>query len=425
MTPWNVLVFPGGTEVGLEIQRSLRHSRQVRLFSAGLPGSSHAPYVLARHFDLPGVHDPSWLERLQQLVAEHGIHYIFPAHDDVLLALAENSHRLAARVVTSPAETCRIARSKSATYRLLDGVLPVPRLYPGADAVDCYPVFLKPDRGQGSQHTHLARTREEALRILGEGRGHLLLELLPGEEYTVDCFSDRERGLLFCGARLRVRTRNGIAMNSRPARDPAFERHARAIAAKLEFHGAWFFQLKRDRRGVLKLMEVAPRIAGTMALHRVVGVNFPLLSLFEQERLPVEILPNPVEVEIDRALANRYRHALDYKAVYVDLDDTLLLGGRVNTDLVRFLYQCVNRGIPIALLTRHAGDLDATLEAHRLRGLFDRQVHLPAAEAKAGFIREPGAILIDDSFRERSEAIRRGIPAFDCSMVEMLFDDRT
>jgi len=425
VTPWNVLVFPGGTEIGLEIQRALRRSRRVRLFSAAAPGSNHAPYVFARHFELPCVHDPSWLERLQQLVAQHGIEYVFPAHDDVLLALAENPHRLAARGVTSPVDTCRIARSKSATYRILHSVLPVPQTYPDAEAVDCYPVFLKPDRGHGSQDTHLARNRQEALRILDEGRGHLLLEHLPGEEYTVDCFSDRERGLLFCGARLRVRTRNGISMDSRPVRDPVFERYARAIAAKLEFHGAWFFQLKRDRRGVLKLMEVAPRIAGTMALHRVIGVNFPLLSLYEQERLPVEILPNPVEVEIDRALVNRYRHALNYRTVYVDLDDTLLIDGRVNTDLVRFLYQCVNRGIPIALVTRHAGDLQATLDAHRLRGLFDRQVHLPADEAKADFIREPGAILIDDSFRERSEAIRRGIPAFDCSMVEMLLDDRT
>ena len=44
----------------------------------------------------------------------------------------------------------------------------------------------------------------------------IVCEYLPGEEYTVDCFSDREHGLLFAGARVRRRTRNGISVNTAP-----------------------------------------------------------------------------------------------------------------------------------------------------------------------------------------------------------------
>ena len=36
------------------------------------------------------------------------------------------------------------------------------------------------------------------------------------------------------------------------------------------------FSIKKDYDGTLKLLEVAPRIGGTMATHRVIGVNFAL-----------------------------------------------------------------------------------------------------------------------------------------------------
>ena len=61
----------------------------------------------------------------------------------------------------------------------------------------------------------------------------------------------------------------------------------------------------------------------------------------------------------------------------------------------------------------------------RLHGLWDRIVHVADGEAKADFIAEPDAILIDDSFRERADAHeRRGIATFDATMIELLLDDR-
>jgi hypothetical protein len=424
-----VLVFPGGTEIGLEIHRALYQSKDVRLYSAGLDGSNHAPYVFARHFSIPSIYDSSWVDSLNELITEQGIDYVFPAFDDVIVALAQNAHRIKARIVTSPLETCLVTRSKSQTYRSLADILPVPTLYNNElGAVDSYPAFVKPDKGQGSQHTQVVTSQEQLSRALEASavRGeNIVLEYLPGEEYTVDCFSDRDRGLLFCRGRQRIRVKSGIAMDSRPAHDDVFVEYANAISRKLIFHGAWFFQLKKDRYGVYKLLEIAPRIAGTMAVHRVQGVNFPLLSIYEQERIPIEILANNVYVEIDRALVNRYRHELQYSAIYVDLDDTLILNGKVNVTLIRLLYQCVNAGIPIALLTKHAADLHQTLRRHRLIGIFDELIHVQRSARKSDYIREKDAILIDDSFSERKMVSEQlGILTFDSSMVEMLLDER-
>lgn len=422
----NILVFPGGTEIGLEIHGALRECKDVRLYSAGFGVSNHAPYVFARHFHVPSVHDPAWVESLNQVVVEQGIDYIFPAHDDVVVALAQNAEKIKARVVTSPLETCLVTRSKSQTYRLLSGSVPVPILYEDVTEIDGQSaVFVKPDKGQGSQHAHIVHSRDGLSQLLRERKDYIVMEYLPGEEYTVDCFSDRDAGLLFCGGRQRIRTKSGISMNSRPVPDRVFGRYAEAISGKLTFHGAWFFQLKKDRHDTLKVLEVAPRIAGTMSTHRVLGVNFALLSIYEQERIPIEIITNKVSVEVDRALVNRYKHQVRCRVVYVDLDDTLILNGIVNVNLVRFLYQCINKGILLVLLTKHAADVAPTLKKHRLTGIFDKVIHVAPSAVKADYIREDDAILIDDSFSERKAASERlEILTFDCSMLEMLLDER-
>jgi carbamoyl-phosphate synthase large subunit len=426
MKIYNILVFPGGTETGLEIHKALCQRRDMRLFSAGVDISNHAPYVFQRHCVVPDIHDPSWIDALNCVIREYRIDYIYPTHDDVIVALCQNADRIEARIISSPLETCLVCRSKLRTYSLLSDSIPAPRVYTDVDAVDEYPVFVKPDKGRGSLDTHLVHDEEHLRYLLRKpDQEYITLEYLPGDEYTVDCFSDRDAGLLFCGPRQRLRIKAGISVDSRPVRDPVFFEYARIISKRLKFHGAWFFQVKKDRYGVHKLLEVAPRIAGAMALYRVLGINFPLLSIYEQERIPVKILLNNLDVEIDRALVNRYRHNLVYDVVYVDLDDTLVINGAVNVHLVKYLYQCINKGIRLILLTQHAGDLRQTLERYRLAAIFDDVIQVEPGASKADYINEASAILIDDSFTERLGVFqKRGIPTFDCAMLEMLMDDR-
>jgi len=196
---------------------------------------------------------------------------------------------------------------------------------------------------------------------------------------------------------------------------------------ELRLRGAWFFQARRDREGRPRLLEVAPRIAGSMALSRARGINYALLSVYAHLGRPFSVLPLDHPLQLDRALGNRYRTSLDYRRVYLDLDDTLVRDGAVNPLLAALLYQWQARGVEVVLLTRHAGCPHRTLERHHLSaGLFAQVVHLQDGSPKSRAI-APGepAILIDDSFRERREVREAtGIPVFDLDAVEQLLDTR-
>lgn len=417
----NVLVFPAGTEIGLEINESLRQCKEVQLFGAGLSAPSHASFAFEQFHVLPSIDDPHWLEELGELCRRLAIDYIFPAYDDVVVALAREQQHIPAVVLTTSVETCLTTRSKRATYHALQHVMHVPKLFDFPPLAADYPLIVKPDRGQGAQGVTLVQTAEELATAASSVDDPLVCEYLPGDEYTVDCFSDREFGLMFAGARVRRRIRNGIAVNTAPVALEGVERLASQINDILKMRGAWFFQLKRNASDDLALLEVAPRIAGSMSMHRVIGVNFALLTIFEHERAPIRLLLNRDAIELDRALRNRFRHPIRFSALYIDLDDTLILRERVNVDAVNLVFQCVNQGIKVKLLTRHAGDLPSTLQRFRLSGLFDEVIHLGARDRKSDRIAEPDAILVDDSFAERWEVHdRRGIRTFDCSMIELL-----
>ena len=422
----NVLVFPAGTEIAFEINDALRYSKFVRLFGAtSVP--CHADFVFERCIEgLPFVDDPALIDALNAVIEEYNIDYIYPAHDSALLSLTLARDRLKAPVVTSPVETVEICRSKNRTYSFLEGADYLPAFYSSADEIPAFPVFVKPSVGQGSQGARKIEDRAHLDEVLAEGVEYTICEYLPGKEYTVDCFTDRHGVLKFINPRSRERIRAGIAVRSRNIPlTGEISAIAEDLNSRLSFNGAWFFQIKENAVGEFRLMEVAPRIAGTMGLSRNLGVNMPLLTLFNMWGYEVDVFSNGSKLLLDRAFISRFSSDISYSNVYVDFDDTLIIGGRVNSYLIMFLYQAKSNGKHIYLLTRHSTDIYTDLEKYHISaGLFDDIYHISKEGSKAELIK-PDSIFIDDSFAERKRVKDGcGIPVFDPDMVESLIDWR-
>lgn len=419
----NILVFPCGSEIGLEIYRSMRYSTHFSLVGASSV-DDHGKYVYERYIgDVPFHHDDAFASRIKAIVAEHNIDAIYPAMDAVAKTLHDMAEELPCRVIGSRRETSDICASKAKTYRVLSHVVPTPRQYASPEHAERFPIFIKPDRGYGSRGCLRADNRIQATQFLAEKNAddYLLLEYLPGREWTVDCFSNRHGELMFCAPRGRNRISNGISVNTSPDESVAaiLQRYADGINQTLSPRGAWFFQVKQNDHGTPVLLEVAARLGGSSGLFRIKGVNFALLSCFDAFDFDVEIATNDYVIEMDRALNCHYAIDIDFQAVYVDFDDCLIINQQVNTLLVAFLYRCLNVGKQIYLVTRHRGNLTETLQHHRLQHLFDHIYHLKNDECKSTVIHHSAAIFIDDSHQERKTvATQLGIPVFSPDMID-------
>lgn len=420
----NILVFPCGSEIGLDIYSSVCYSTHFHLIGASSV-DDHGRFVYEDYIpNIPFVNSEDFIPSIARIVKERNIDAIYPTMDLVITVLKQNEHELGCKIVSSPVETANICLSKELTYHKLKDTILIPQIYNPINIPNsAFPIFAKPKIGYGAKGTKLLKNQNEVDTFIQDKDDIMLLEYLPGEEFTVDCFTDKNGFLLYSAARKRNRIKDGISVNTFFVENQEeFIDIANKINKAITFRGAWFFQTKRNKEGQLCLLEIASRLGGSSLLSRAIGVNFALLSLFDIFDCDVEISKNGYKVELDRALENKYRTNLEFDIVYCDYDDCLILNQtKVNVELVKFLYKCVNEKKRIILLTKHKGDLTKELKEFRLDSLFDKVIHIEPNANKADYIQLQKAIFIDDSNAERMEIKRKiQIPVLSPDMIDIL-----
>lgn len=419
----NVLIFPCETNSN-ELHDALSYCFNVNVFGASSV-KRHGAFIYKNYYcELPLITAENFLEDFNEYLACNEIDVIMPTHDSVTLYLAEHADEIHAKVVQSDVFTNKVCRSKIQTHELFAEYDFVPERYFAPELVK-FPAFAKPDIGEGSHGAFLAKKPMDFGSI--EFEKYLVTEFLPGDEVTVDCLTDKIGNLLCVLPRTRDRIFGGIAVNSKSLEASDEINHiAQTINSKLKFTGLWYFQLRGDKNGKMKLMEISTRCAGTMCVSRARGYNLPLLSVYTAMGYDISVASESMDVEMDRALIARYDMHLDYDTVYIDFDDTITLRGEINPLAMFYLYQCHNKQLKVHLLTRHIHNIYESLKQYAVsEDLFTDIIYIPDNEQKSDYIKEKKSVFIDNMYKERLEVFQKcGIPVFDADGFEFLLDWR-
>ena len=119
----------------------------------------------------------------------------------------------------------------------------------------------------------------------------LVMEYLPGREYSVDCF--RGEHVQIAVPRIRTAMRDGISTDTTIVDEPELARHALVIAEQLGLTGVYGVQFRcsADARhrgeGIPCLLEVNPRVQGTMVASVLAGANVIWMGVREVLGEPV------------------------------------------------------------------------------------------------------------------------------------------
>jgi carbamoyl-phosphate synthase large subunit len=135
---------------------------------------------------------------------------------------------------------------------------------------------------------------EKTLQILS---GHtipplVVMEYLPGPEWSVDCLVNNGK-LLYCIPRLRNRMNGGISIDTTTVEDYRINKLVDQICRLFNLHGNVGIQFKEDQNGTLQILEINPRLQGSIVACAAAGINLPyfgVLLLLGQE-VPL-IAPN-------------------------------------------------------------------------------------------------------------------------------------
>ena len=428
ITKKNVLIFGGGAYNAQEVYFALRGTVRYNPILAS-SNDNHSIFIDSNAItDLPYDNDSCFIDQLNKVIRERSIDYIIPTHDTNAMILMENESRINATIVCSPYETTKICRYKSLTYKTLKDTSFVPKTYSRNSSEIEFPIFAKDDKGQGGRNAFIINNYEELFK-LDQSVEYVLCEYLPGEEITIDCFTDRNGDIKFIQPRIRARILNGISSRA-VAIDITDEisNIVKQINTRIKFRGYWYIQCRKDINGKYKLLEISTRFAGTFNLSKNLDANLPLLALADFSGMDINILPNKQKVILDKSYIDRYFLEYEYKRVYIDFDDTLVFNRETyNTEAMRFLYQCLNKKIELILITKHAYDIYETARNIKLGlNIFNKIIEVPNNVPKYKYIDNTvPSIFIDNAFAERMAVKKElGIPTFDVTNFECLIDWR-
>lgn len=424
MNKIKVLVFPAGEVNSLELHDALATNVNIEIYGASSI-DRHGPFKFENYISgLPLITHESFLNQFNLLIKDKGIDLVIPTHDTVAYFFSKNEKSIKAKVLVPKGNTAEICRYKSKTYLALKGESYLPRIF---DSFYNTPVFIKPDDGQGGQGAKLVQSPADIPANFNPEK-FVICEYLPGEELSVDCFTDKNGKLIVISPRTRQRTMAGITVASQNVElSSELKNIAESINARIHFLGLWFFQVKKDNEGKWKLLEVATRVASSMSLTRAKGFNLPLMSVYAALGKDVAALEQNYNVKMDRTLISRYEIDYGFENVYLDFDDTLIIRDKVYLPAIWLVYQLQNQNKKVILITRHKYDIIETLNRYKIdKSLFADIVHIKDNQPKSNYIKNDKAIFIDNAHQERKEVFEScGIPVFDVDAIEVLMNWRT
>src|SRR5690606_10934919 len=132
---------------------------------------------------------PEFLSIMKGVIAKYQIDAIYPAMDAVIEKLSSLENDLGCKIIGSPYETHQICLSKEKTYSILNNKILTPKDDNYLEDGGCFPVFVNPVIGYGARAAKLICDHAQGVEHSGSFATCLILEYLPGEEYTVDCFT--------------------------------------------------------------------------------------------------------------------------------------------------------------------------------------------------------------------------------------------
>ena len=286
-------------------------------------------YLVKDFVQIPKAGDSNFTEALLKICIEKHIQIILPLVTKELFPLSQHKilfEEKGIKVLVSSEKAIHISNNKSACYRFLrEKGMDVPEFFV-VDTVDQfidaayklgYPekqFCFKPSISNGSRGvrvvsenvnendllfnfkpSHLYIQYAQALKILSSQKFPELLvsEYLPGDEYSVDCLANHGIAELIV-PRLRKKMINGISVQGEFINNETIISYCKQIIEATGVHGNIGIQIKYSENNQPLLLEINPRVQGTIVAALGAGINLPLLAVKQELDLPIE----PAELQV-------------------------------------------------------------------------------------------------------------------------------
>jgi carbamoyl-phosphate synthase large subunit len=324
----NILMTGAGAPGGPGIIQCLQRSSLLHLTTADANASATGRFLSDDFIQIPKATAPDFIDKVLEICLNRNIKVVFPLVTLELFRFAKEKERFdraGIKIIVSDWESLEVANNKSRLCLHLSerGIL-TPEFEVVASG-DCdqliaafkrlgfpgRPLCIKPSISNGSRGVRIVDPQkdkydllflekpnslymnyEELLDILnGKPFPELLVsEVLPGEEYTIDTIVNQGVVEIILPRR-RIKMSGGISVEGEFVNHEPIMEYCRQILGSLALNGPIGIQVKAATDGSFKILEINPRIQGTSVSAMGMGVNLPLMAVYNELGMPFDIPP--------------------------------------------------------------------------------------------------------------------------------------
>ena len=280
-------------------------------------------------FLLPKASDSSFIGAIRQLCQEHQVDVLLPLVTrelEILSAHKQEFLQAGTHIIVSDAEKLHLANDKLQLLQKLHqhgiAVAPFFAANTAEEIATCayalgYPdkrVCIKPALSNGSRGMRILDAQAGSFEAFFEqkpGNTHaslesimglfgsrelpamLVMEYLPGEEYTVDALLDNGEPLMIL-PRKRIAMNNGISVAGVFENNEEIINYAAQVFRCMQLHGPNGLQVKRGEDGHFYVLEINPRLQGSTTTAMGMGINLPVLAVNQAMGMNIKpLIPEP------------------------------------------------------------------------------------------------------------------------------------
>lgn len=312
--------------------------RKIRIVGVDIVDNPFMGDLIDKYYKVPRYTDPSYIKTLIEICKQEKIDIFFPHISMELPIVLENIdcfNKIGVNVAITDNQTLNVANNKHKLYEHMSLIgLPVPEYYRISNSEDFlqyakrlgFPdrnVVVKLTESSGSRGVRIVKhnlsrrdaflfqkpnsldiSLEEMLLTLNECvplPDTIVMEYLPGCEYTVDLLADHGKTLYIAGRR-NLESSASIAMASvTEKKDDAYD-ICQKIVSTLCLDGNIGFDFMLDENDKPVLTDLNPRVTATVVLFKFAGLNLPYLRV---KQLLGEPLPE-IDIKYGIKMKRRY-----------------------------------------------------------------------------------------------------------------------
>jgi len=299
-----VLITGIGGPAAIGAFRSLKERGGVTIVGADSDPYAPGLFLVGKGYVVPkAVEEAPFINRILEISRKHKIDVILPCVDEEIPAFAKRREEIwdegVGMLVPSPEAASKVMDKFLFYETLAQGGIPVPEHHlintqeDVCEAIDRigYPIVVKPCIGRGGRGVAILKDSSETeIHMRGITEPLVACEYLPGTEYDVNLVVDRKGGISPICLAETLEYRAGITMKGVTVRDEHLQRLAEdAIKSIANYLGPAGYDLKDDRNGRAKVLEINPRFTAPIFLYARAGCNLPWISVLLAlgEDLPV------------------------------------------------------------------------------------------------------------------------------------------